>query len=57
VLDVGCGIGTWFAEWRKLGVGTVRGYDGDHAALQIAPEEFVVVDLATRRPRRAGSST
>ena len=49
VLDVGCGVGTWLAEWKRLGVGTVRGYDGDYvdrSALQIAPEEFVAVDLA-----------
>jgi SAM-dependent methyltransferase len=48
VLDVGCGVGTWLAEWKELGVPLVRGYDGDYverSELHIAPDEFVPVDL------------
>lgn len=48
VLDVGCGVGTWLAEWARLGVPAVLGYDGDYvdrSKLHIAPEEFVPVDL------------
>jgi SAM-dependent methyltransferase len=47
VLDVGCGVGTWLAEWKRLGV-DVTGYDGDYvdrSALQITADEFVPVDL------------
>jgi SAM-dependent methyltransferase len=49
VLDVGCGVGTWLAEWLRLGVPVVVGYDGDYvdrSRLQVPPEAFVPVDLA-----------
>ena len=49
VVDVGCGVGTWLAEFRKLGVGDVIGVDGDYvdrAKLQIPPDRFVAKDLA-----------
>lgn len=58
VLDVGCGVGTWLAEWSRLGVPTVIGYDGDYvdrSALHIAPAQFVAVDLGDPAsvPRRS----
>jgi SAM-dependent methyltransferase len=65
VLDVGCGVGTWLAEWKRSGAGdstTVTGYDGDYvdrSALQIAADEFVPVDLADPAsvPRRRADLT
>jgi len=30
VVDVGCGIGTWLAEFHKQGLDDVRGYDGPY---------------------------
>jgi SAM-dependent methyltransferase len=51
VLDVGCGVGTWLAEWGSHGVTDVVGIDGkyvDKAALQIVPHKFVPTDLAKR---------
>lgn len=53
VVDVGCGIGTWLATFRELGVDDVCGVDGDwveRAALEIPAERFVAADLA--RPVR-----
>lgn len=51
VLDVGCGTGTWLAEWVTLGVTDVVGLDGeyiDKALLQIDPAKFVPTDLRNR---------
>ncbi len=48
VLDVGCGVGTWLAEWINQGVTDVLGLDGDYldsAAMQIEPTTFLPVDL------------
>jgi SAM-dependent methyltransferase len=48
VLDVGCGIGTWSAEFLRAGVPDVIGVDGsyiDRAALAMPPERFVAADL------------
>ena len=48
VLDVGCGIGTWLAEWADQDVTDVLGLDGeyvDKTALVIEPKKFVPMDL------------
>jgi 2-polyprenyl-3-methyl-5-hydroxy-6-metoxy-1,4-benzoquinol methylase len=48
VVDVGCGAGTWLAQFRVAGIATVKGYDGGEVApeqLQIPPECFETVDL------------
>jgi SAM-dependent methyltransferase len=48
VLDVGCGVGTWLAEWGSVGVSDVLGIDGsyiDRAALHMSPDQFTPVDL------------
>lgn len=50
VLDVGCGTGSWLAEWNESGVSDVFGLDGEYvdlASLAISPERFQAVDLAT----------
>lgn len=49
VLDVGCGDGTWLAEFARGGVADVTGVDGpyvDRKTLLIPPERFVARDLA-----------
>jgi SAM-dependent methyltransferase len=53
VVDVGCGVGTWLASWRALGVADVLGLDGnwvDGAMLQIPAACFRPHDLT--RPIR-----
>ena len=48
VVDVGCGIGTWLAAARDLGVPEIYGVDGDYidrALLRIPPDRFHSVDL------------
>jgi trans-aconitate methyltransferase len=57
VVDVGCGIGAWLAEWRRQGVADVLGIDGDwvdRGMLQIPEEQFVAHDLS--RPYISGRS-
>jgi SAM-dependent methyltransferase len=57
VIDVGCGTGTWLAEFFRLGVDDVHGVDGpwvDPGQLSIDAARFEAVDLssppkATRR--------
>jgi SAM-dependent methyltransferase len=49
-LDVGCGRGGWVRAWKRSGCNDVLGIDGAHVdrkTLYIAPEEFVVKDLAS----------
>lgn len=49
VLDVGCGVGAWLAEWRDRGVSDVVGLDGDYvdaSQLLIPQEAFRPIDLA-----------
>jgi SAM-dependent methyltransferase len=48
VLDVGCGLGTWLATARELGVHDVRGVDGDwvdDAMLDVEPAVVCRCDL------------
>lgn len=48
VLDVGCGVATWLAEWIDQGVTDVLGLDGEYvstADLQIGTSQFQAVDL------------
>jgi SAM-dependent methyltransferase len=50
VIDIGCGVGTWLAGWRALGVEDVIGVDGawvDAARLQIPGARFRPHDLTT----------
>ena len=47
VVDVGCGVGTWLAVWKKLGA-KILGIDGDYvdrSQLFIDPEEFHSANL------------
>lgn len=53
VVDVGCGVGTWLAAFKRCGVRVVRGLDGDYAraaGLLIADDEFTAVDLTQPLP-------
>ncbi len=57
LIDVGCGIGTWTATAKKLGVGSVVGLDGDYvvpAGLRLTSTEFRPVDLARAIPDGLG---
>ena len=48
VLDVGCGVGTWLAEWGRAGVSDVLGIDGDYVdrtALLLPSDQFTPTDL------------
>ena len=49
VLDVGCGVGSWLAEWISAGVPDVLGLDGDYvdrAALGVPAANFRSADLS-----------
>jgi SAM-dependent methyltransferase len=49
VIDIGCGLGDWLAEFQRLGVDDVVGVDGDYvdrAELRIPAERFRAVDLS-----------
>ena len=48
IIDVGCGQGTWLAEFRAQGVANVCGIDGDYVErdkLEIPQERFAAFDL------------
>lgn len=48
LIDIGCGQGTWLAEFRAQGVADVHGVDGDYVErdkLEIPGERFVAFDL------------
>ena len=48
VVDIGCGIGSWIAMWKKLFGAKVCGIDGDyvdHTQLLIDEEEFYPANL------------
>jgi SAM-dependent methyltransferase len=49
VVDVGCGDGSWLAEFRGHGIDDVRGLDGDYVpaeVLKISPASFTRCDLS-----------
>ncbi len=49
VVDVGCGPGSWLAEFEWRGVRDVCGIDGDYvdrSMLEISPERFLAQDLS-----------
>jgi hypothetical protein len=51
VIDIGCGVGTWLAAFKALGVSDMAGYDGDwvdRQLLQISSEAFHPTDLNQR---------
>jgi SAM-dependent methyltransferase len=53
VVDVGCGIGPWAAEFLANGVPDVWGVDGDYvprSQLRIPPERFLARDLTNPLP-------
>jgi SAM-dependent methyltransferase len=55
VVDVGCGVGAWLAEYRRHGVETLLGIDGayvDRSALLMEAGQFLAHDL--RRPLQIG---
>jgi hypothetical protein len=52
VIDFGCATGTWLAECKSLGVGTILGLDGgwvDPKLLEIDAEEFREHDLGVTK--------
>jgi SAM-dependent methyltransferase len=56
VVDVGCGVGTWLAVFRELGVTDTAGLDGDYVdrqLLQIPQDQFTATNLSSsfRLPR------
>ena len=49
IVDIGCGAGSWLAEFTSLGVNDFVGVDGDYvdrSSLRIAADRFVAKDLA-----------
>jgi SAM-dependent methyltransferase len=58
-IDVGCGVGTWVAQFVASGVGGAMGVDGDWVRpeqLVVAPEKFRAVDLRTITAGAIGKS-
>jgi SAM-dependent methyltransferase len=50
VLDVGCGVGAWLAEWANVGIDDYFGVDGDYVdqtSLKIPADHFKGHDLQT----------
>ncbi len=48
VIDIGCGLGTWLAEFQQQGIQDIQGVDGDYinlASLQVSPNYFCSTDL------------
>ena len=53
VVDVGCGVGAWLAEFKARGVEVIKGYDGGGVTpeqLRIPLECFERIDLTTPPP-------
>jgi hypothetical protein len=54
IVDVGCGRGTWLAQWDKLGISRIKGLDGDYvdrSRLAIDASLFEAADLSRPRVR------
>jgi hypothetical protein len=52
VIDFGCATGTWLAECKEQGVGTILGLDGgwvDTKLLEIEADEFLECDLGATK--------
>ena len=50
IVDLGCGLGTWLAEFKVCGVEDICGFDGDYVPreyLQIPEADFHPADLCT----------
>lgn len=50
VADIGCGRGTWLAEWQRQGISQILGVDGggqDVSRLLISSQHFLEYDLNT----------
>jgi SAM-dependent methyltransferase len=48
VVDVGCGLGAWLAEFHARGIADIQGFDGsyvDRGKLMIDPQRFAPHDL------------
>lgn len=53
VVDIGCGLGTWLAEFRDRGIRNVRGVDGDWVdAQQLAIPWHLFTAMDLRHPWR-----
>jgi SAM-dependent methyltransferase len=53
VVDVGCGIGAWLAEFSRRGIADYLGIDGDYVSrdlLRIPADRFRAADLADFEP-------
>ena len=53
VVDLGCGLGNWLAEFRRQGIAEIRGVDGpwfDVEALHIPADCYLVADLGKPLP-------
>ena len=53
VVDLGCGVGTWLAEFKRNGISSVLGYDGGNppaAYLQINEDEYQKTDFTSEIP-------
>ena len=51
VIDVGCGVGTWLAVWKKISGAEIYGIDGDYvdrSQLFIDEENFYPLNLESR---------
>jgi len=54
VLDLGCGVGTWLHTFKKMGVETIYGFDGEYvnkSQLLIPQSSFTPVDLSKQMPK------
>ena len=48
VVDVGCGVGAWLAQWQRHGIGNILGIDGDYvdrSQLLISSSHFMAANL------------
>ena len=55
VIDVGCGVGAYLAEFKRLGINDLQGVDGtlpDDRVLMVSPDLIMIRDL--RKPLSIG---